>query len=183
MSALGHDLIAAAVHAVAPEVESKVTDNGRPYLAVPAPRIVDVARFLRTSKSLAFDALMDLTAYDLLKYPATPAADDIAVVYLLFSYKHRHKVTLKVFAPRAACSVPTVSSEWPAALYFEREVFDLFGVQFPGHPSLRRIMTPDDWEGHPLRKDYLYPADYHGVAHLRDGQHFEGAPPRSGTPQ
>jgi len=80
---------------------------------------------------------------------------------------------VEVQAPRAACAVPSVSGVWPAAIYFEREVWDLLGVQFTGHPSLSRIMCPDDWVGHALRKDYLYPAEYRGVAHLRDGQHFE----------
>lgn len=181
MSALGHDLIAASVHAAFPQVSSERASNGRQFLRVPAAQIVDVAQFLRKGKPLAFDGLMDLTAVDLVKFPFAPPRDDIAVVYLLFSYQHRHKVTLEVFAPRAQCEVPSVSSIWPAALYFEREVWDLFGVHFTGHPSLQRILTPDDWVGHPLRKDYLYPAEYHGVPHLRDGQHFDGAPPRGGS--
>ncbi len=180
MSALGHDLIAAAVHAAFPAVTSERASNARQFLRVAPAEIAAVARFLRSNPSLAFDALMDLTAVDLLKFPFTPPRDDVVVVYLLYSYRHRHKVTLEVFAPRERCEVPSVSAVWPAAIYFEREVFDLFGVRFAGHPSLRRIMTPDDWEGHPLRKDYLYPAGYHGVPHLRDGQHFEGAPPRAG---
>lgn len=180
MSALGHDLIAAAVHAAFPAVTSQRASNGRPFLRVPPGAIADVASFLRSNKTLAFDSLMDLTAVDLLKFPFTPPQDDITVVYLLFSYKHRHKVTLEVFAEREQCELPSVAGVWPAAIYFEREVYDLFGVRFLGHPSLRRILMPDDWEGHPLRKDYLYPAQYHGVAHLREGQHFEGAPPRSG---
>jgi NADH-quinone oxidoreductase subunit C len=182
MSALGHDLIAAMVHAAFPAVTSERASNGRQFLRVPPAAIVDVASLLRTHKPLAFDALMDLTAVDLLKFPFTPPRDDITVVYLLFSHQHRHKVTLEVFAPREACEVPSVSAVWPAAIYFEREVFDLFGVRFTGHPSLQRILTPEDWDGHPLRKDYLYPAEYHGVAHLREGQHFEGTPPRAGEP-
>lgn len=180
MSALGHDLIASTVRAAFPVVTSEKASNGRVFLRVPAAQVADVATFLRDKAMLGFDALMDLTAVDLLKFPYTPPRDDICVVYLLFSYKHRHKVTLEVFAERGRCEVPSVAAVWPAAIYFEREVFDLFGVTFTGHPSLRRIMTPDDWQGHPLRKDYLYPADYHGVPHLREGQHFEGAPPRGG---
>ncbi|MBL8753353.1 MAG: NADH-quinone oxidoreductase subunit C [Planctomycetes bacterium] len=182
MKALAFDAIATAVQARFPAVLVQKADNGQMALRVPKASIVDVAHFLRTDAQLAFDGLSDLTAFDTLKYPSTPPQDDICVVYVLFSYTHRHKVLLKVHAERAACDVPTVSGEWPAALYFEREVWDLFGVRFVGHPSLRRIMTPDDWEGHPLRKDYLYPATYNGVAHLRDGQHFEAAPPRSGGP-
>jgi NADH:ubiquinone oxidoreductase subunit C len=67
---------------------------------------------------------------------------------------------------------------WKVADYFEREVWDLLGVDFAGHPNLRRIMTPDDWIGHPLRKDYAYPEAYNGVVHLREGQKFEDAPKR-----
>ena len=87
-----------------------------------------------------------------------------------------------MLAPRAECAVPTAGLIWPAAIYFEREVWDLLGVRFTGHPSLLRIMCPEDWVGHPLRKDYVYPDDYHGIAHLRDGQHFESAPHRQGDP-
>jgi NADH-quinone oxidoreductase subunit C len=196
MSALAFDAIAAAVRAAVPAAETRKADNGWPYLLVPAAAIVEVVRLLRTRGEFAFDALMDLSGCDLMKYPAPAAAHGaapaakgaaaapppstaIAVVYQLFSYRHRHRVTLRVEVPRDACALPTVSGEWPAALYFEREVWDLLGAVFTGHPSLHRIMCPDDWVGHPLRKDYVYPASYHDVAHLRDGQHFEGAPPRA----
>ncbi|MBL9079085.1 MAG: NADH-quinone oxidoreductase subunit C [Planctomycetes bacterium] len=176
---MSHEQIAAAVRSVCPEVGDQRASNGRPFLHVPAAAVADVARCLRDDPALRFDALMDLTAVDLLQFPYTPPRDDIAVVYLLFSYAHRHKITLEVFAPRQACAVPSVAAVWPAAIYFEREVFDLFGVTFTGHPQLRRILMPDDWQGHPLRKDYLYPADYHGVPHLRDGQSFSTSPPRA----
>ena len=145
-------------------------------------QLVEVARFLRDDAALRFDALADLTAYDTMKYPSAQPSDAIAVVYVLFSYVHRHELTLKVMAPRTDCTVPSASAVWPAAIYFEREVWDLFGVRFAGHPRLVRIMTPEDWDGHPLRKDYVYPGEYHGVAHLRDGQHFEAQPPRQGQP-
>jgi NADH-quinone oxidoreductase subunit C len=179
MTALAAEALAARVRGAFSSVEAKKSDNGQPWLLVPASEIVPVCRYAHLAPELAFDALMDLTGYDLLKYPATPPSDAIAVVYLLHSLRHRHKLTLKVLAPRANCVVPTVSGVWPAALYFEREVYDLLGVRFAGHPSLRRIMTPDDWVGHPLRKDYVYPDDYHGVPHLREGQRFEGGPPRA----
>lgn len=185
MTALDRDAIGARVVAAFPAVQAGRSDNGQPFLLVAAGDLPAVARFLRDERELRFDALMDLTGYDLLRYPATPpgtASTAIAVVYLLFSYVHRHKVTLKVHAPREDCRVPTASGVWPAALYFEREVWDLLGVQFTGHPSLRRIMCPEDWVGHALRKDYVYPADYHGVPHLREGQHFESAPHRVGDP-
>ena len=178
MSAMAPDALAARVQAVFPQVSTFQSENGEPWLAVPAADLRGVARLLRDDPSLACDALMDLTAFDLKGHPTVPPSDDIAVVLLLFSLRHRHKVRIEVRAPRAACSVPSVSELWPAAIYFEREVFDLFGVTFEGHASLRRIMTPDDWFGHPLRKDYVYPSEYHGVAHLREGQRFEGGPNR-----
>ena len=173
MTALPPDVVAARVRAAFPGAEARSTENGQPFVLVAAADLPAVARSLRDERDLRFDALMDLTGVDLQRYPATPPTDAIAVVYLLFSYQHRHKVTLKVLAPRAACVVPTVSDVWPAALYFEREVWDLLGVQFTGHPSLRRIMCPEDWTGHPLRKDYMYPVEYRGVPHERDGQQFD----------
>ena len=173
--------ITARVQAAVPTVEAKASDNGQPWLLVPATDIVGVALLLRDDAALRFDALGDLTGWDLLKYPATPASSDIAVVYYLHSLTHRHHLTLKVLLPRDACAVPSVSGVWPAAIYFEREVFDLLGVDFTGHPSLKRIMMPDDWLGHPLRKDYVYPAAYNGVACLREGQRFEDAPARDAS--
>jgi NADH-quinone oxidoreductase subunit C len=180
VTGLAPEDIAGRVHAAFPAVAAHHSENRQPWLLVPVSDIHAVCAFVRDQPTLAFDSLMDLTGYDLLKYPATPPSDAIAVVYLLHSLRHRHKLTLKVHAPRADCVVPTVGTVWPAAIYFEREVFDLLGVRFEGHPSLRRIMCPDDWVGHPLRKDYLYPADYHGVPHVREGQRFEGGPQRAG---
>jgi NADH-quinone oxidoreductase subunit C len=179
MTVLRFDAVASQVRTAFEAVEVRSSDNGQPWLLVPPASIQAVCRMLAGDPDLAFDALMDLTGYDLLQYPSTPPSDAIAVVYLLHSLRHRHKVTLKVLAPRADCNVPTVSGIWPAAIYFEREVWDLLGVNFTGHPSLLRIMCPDDWSGHALRKDYAYPADYHGVAHLREGQRFEQSPKRA----
>lgn len=178
MSAMAPEALAARVQAAFPNVRPFQSENSEPWLAVASGDLAGVAALLRDAPELACDALMDLTAFDLKGYPAVPPSDDIAVVLLLFSLQHRHKVRIEVRAPRAACAVPSVSHLWPAALYFEREVYDLYGVTFEGHPSLRRIMTPDDWIGHPLRKDYVYPSEYHGVAHLREGQRFEGGPNR-----
>ena len=181
MSALTPEVIGQRVHAAFPQVQPLATENGRPFLQVAPSDVPQVLRFLRDERDLRFDTLMDLTGYDLLEYPVTPPSDAIAVVYLLWSHVHRHKTTVKVMAPRGDCRVPTASGLWPAAIYFEREVWDLLGVQFEGHGTLKRIMSPDDWTGHPLRKDYAYPIDYHGVPHLREGQHFEQGPARPGA--
>ena len=182
MNALPAEALAERVRSLVPGVQAQTTDNGQPWLLVLPADLVAVCRHLRDHAELAFDSLMDLTGYDLSRYPASSASDAIAVVYLLHSLRHRHKLTLKVLAPRANCAVPSVSDVWPAALYFEREVWDLLGVAFPGHPSLRRIMCPEDWVGHPLRKDYAYPAEYQGVSHLREGQRFVHGPRQAGDP-
>jgi NADH-quinone oxidoreductase subunit C len=179
MTTLAPEALAARVRAAFPYIKERRSDNGQPFLLVPAVALLAVCRFARDETDLAFDSLMDLTGYDLLRFPGEPASDAIAVVYLLHSMRHRHKLTLKVHAPRADCVVPTVGAIWPAAIYFEREVWDLLGVRFAEHPSLLRIMCPDDWIGHALRKDYVYPDDYHGVPHLREGQRFEGGPQRT----
>ncbi|HYD42324.1 MAG TPA: NADH-quinone oxidoreductase subunit C, partial [Anaeromyxobacter sp.] len=86
----------------------------------------------------------------------------------LFSYRHRHGIVLKVEADRAAPRVPSVEGVWRAANWFEREVYDLFGVEFAGHSDLRRILLPDDWVGHPLRKDYQEAGGYRDIGNTRE---------------
>jgi len=95
------------------------------------------------------DFLSDLTCADF--YPREPRFE---VAYHLLSIKRKERVRLKVRLPGDDASVESVTPVWPSANFFEREVFDLFGIRFLGHPYLRRIMLPEDWEGHPLRKDY-----------------------------
>ena len=84
-------------------------------------------------------------------YPAEPRFE---VVYHLLSIPNKERIRLKVHLNSDSPAVESLTSVWPGANYFEREVFDLFGVRFTGHPYLRRILMPEDWEGHPLRKDY-----------------------------
>jgi NADH-quinone oxidoreductase subunit C len=133
-----------------------------PWATVDAAALPEVCAFLRDDAGLRFDCLTSQTAVD------RPADGKIEVVYHLFSYPYRHHLVLKVDTPRAAPSVPTVEAVWPAANWLERETFDLFGVDFPGHSDLRRIMLPEDWVGHPLRKDYVEPEHYHGIATRRE---------------
>jgi NADH-quinone oxidoreductase subunit C len=132
------------------------------HCVVRRERIVEVSRFLKTEAGLDFDFLEDLTAVD------QPKKNQIEVVYHLLSYKHRHVFKLKVEADRGAPSVPTVEVVWKTANWFEREVYDLFGVNFEGHPDLRRLMLPDDWVGHPLRKDYQEAGGWHGISNVRE---------------
>jgi NADH-quinone oxidoreductase subunit C len=144
--------------AVGPLSEPKIDA----FCVVKAEAIVEVCRFLKAEPGLEIDFLEDETAVD------WPKKNVIEVVYHLLSYKHRHGIVLKVEADRAAPSVPTVEGVWKTANWFEREIYDLFGVDFPGHPDLRRIMLPDDWVGHPLRKDYQEAGGWHGMSNVRE---------------
>lgn len=144
--------------AVGPMAETKRD----PFFTVRADAVVEACRFAKEDPELAFDALEDLTALD------WPQRKVIEVVLHLFSFRHRHGVCLKVELPREAPSIPTLSGVWRAADWFEREVLDLFGVTFEGHPDPRRIMLPDDWEGYPLRKDYQEHGGWHGISNERE---------------
>ena len=129
---------------------------------VDAPRIAEVCRFLRTEPALRFDCLSNLSGVDY------PKLGHIQIVYHLLSYPLRHTFVLKVNATRDDPVVVTVSDVWSAADWQEREVFDLLGVTFTGHPDLRRILMPEDWPGHPLRKDFVEPQEYHGIPTSRE---------------
>jgi NADH-quinone oxidoreductase subunit C len=112
---------------------------------VPATRLLDVARHL---KAAGFDFCSDVTATD---WPQRPQRFD--VVYSLYSIRDKRRVRIKVRAAEQE-RVPSVTGVWPAANWLEREVYDMFGVAFIGHPDLRRMLMPEDWQGHPQRKDY-----------------------------
>jgi len=129
-----------------------------PCLIVDPQSIVEVCRYLRDDPELKFEVLSDLTALDL------PKENKLQVVYHLYSYAKRHQIVLKVDLAREAPRLSTMEGVWKAANWFEREVFDLFGVMFDGHSDLRRIMLPEDWVGHPLRKDYVEQEEYDGIS-------------------
>ena len=115
---------------------------------VPANRLLEVARFLRDDAATEFDYCSDVTATD---WP--PRAQRFDMIYCLYSIHLRHRIRVKVRAADGE-PVPSVTELWPAANWLEREVYDQFGVDIVGHPDLRRILMPDDWQGHPQRKDY-----------------------------
>jgi len=124
-------------------------------LVIPREKLLDVCRWLKDAEPLACDYLADLTAVD---YPPDPAggAGRLDVVYHLYSMSKKHgPVTLKVPLPRANPVVASVTPIWRGAEFQEREAYDLFGVRFEGHPDLRRILLWDEFEGHPMRKDYV----------------------------
>ena len=116
--------------------------------------LVDVLRACRDEPALGFDVLMDLTAVDYLKYPGREDGPRFEVVYHLYSVAHNHRLRVKVRVDEDDAVVPTAVGLWPIANWFEREVWDMFGVRFAGHPDLRRLLMYEQFVGHPLRKDY-----------------------------
>lgn len=128
-----------------------------PRIHINATDLRSLATFLRNDPRLQFDWLACLTGVD---YVATK---QMAVIYDLFSLELKHTFALKAYCPREQPSIPSVHNIWSAANWHEREVFDMFGITFPGHPNLTRILCVEDWVGHPLRKDYVFPKEYHGI--------------------
>ena len=124
-------------------------DRNELSIYVSPDSIRQACAILRDTPELSYNFLADVTCVDW--YPAEPRFE---VVYHLLSIARKARVRLKVQLPASGPRLESVTSVWPAANYFEREVFDLFGIHFEGHPYLRRIMMPEDWQGHPLRKDY-----------------------------
>jgi NADH-quinone oxidoreductase subunit C len=118
-------------------------------VVVPREHIRRAAQFLATEPSLGFTFLSDITAVD--RFPLEPRFE---VNYQLLSLGRRDRLRLKVRLPGNEPIISSVTSVWPTANWHERENFDLMGIRFEGHPDLRRILMPDEWEGNPLRKDY-----------------------------
>ena len=145
-----------------PEIQI-TTQNLQPYLTVQTSQLVDICQFLRDDERLFFDLLACVTAID-----NGGEANTMEVIYNLTSIPYEHNLMLKVMVPRNAGarqwpSVPSVAHIWRTADWHEREAFDLVGIQFEGHPDLRRILLPTDWVGHPLRTDYQEEEQYHGI--------------------
>jgi NADH-quinone oxidoreductase subunit C len=131
----------------------------QPWAQVAPGSIAEVASFLKTEPDLVFDNLMNLSGVD---YPKE-MPPRMEVVYHLWSYTHLHMFVLKVHLPRESPAVPTVENVWGVANWHEREAWDMFGITFTGHSDPRRILLPDDWTGHPLRKDWVDPDFYNGM--------------------
>ena len=123
--------------------------RGETTVVVPASHLLRTAEFLASEPSLRFTFLEDLAVVD--RFPIEPRFE---LNYQLLSIEKALKLRLRVKLPGADPAVQTVTSVWPTANWHERESFDLFGIRFQGHPDLRRILMPEEWEGHPLRKDY-----------------------------
>ena len=142
-------------------------DSNHPWVLVAADRWPAIARFLRDDPRLHCNLLRCVSGVDRL------AEGEIEVVYDLLSMRPctepgaawvgGNTIAMRVRVPREGGHVSTVADVWPAADWHEREVYDLLGVTFDNHPDHRRILCPDDWVGHPLRKDYQFPTEYHGI--------------------
>ena len=146
-----------------------------PWIEVKPSALVEICEFLKTDPDLKFEMLNCISGVDYFEPDPKKAAKatfqpHLEVVYHLSSISKKHSLVLKVILPRwkddvpgELPEVPSVAGVWSGANWHEREVFDLSGVNFIGHPDLRRILCPEDWEGYPLRKDYEMPLEYHGI--------------------
>jgi NADH-quinone oxidoreductase subunit C len=140
-------LVTALVERFGDVIEAGSLEHEQSILYINPAHIVPVCQWLRDEQ--AFNRASTVTALDW--YPQEPRFE---VVYLLHSVKQNLRLRLKVRLPGENPKVDSVTGVWPGANWYEREVFDLFGVTFTNHPNMRRIMMPEEWEGHPLRKDY-----------------------------
>jgi NADH-quinone oxidoreductase subunit C len=143
--------IAAVQEAFGDQLFETASFRGETTLVVGRDRILDILALLRDHADLRFDRLSDLTAVDYLNLGGDPR---FAVVYHLMSRGNLARLRVRAQVPEDDPSIATVTGMFPMADWPEREVYDLFGIVFVGHPDLKRILLPDDWEGHPLRKDY-----------------------------
>jgi NADH-quinone oxidoreductase subunit C len=146
-----------------------------PWIEIKPEGLLEITRYLRDEPDLAFNYLHCITAVDYFEKDAKKAAaaawqPHLELIYHLSSMTHHYKLVLKTTLPRwrddlegKLPEVPSVSSVWSTAEWHEREVYDLMGIVFSGNPDLRRILCPEDWVGHPLRKDYVMPEEYHGI--------------------
>lgn len=148
------------------------SETADPWITVEAEQLIEVMTHLRDTSGLEFAFLNDLTVVDYLpidkKFAKQLGEPRFEVVYQLSSLTRGQRLTVKVTLPRpegpdSRVELASVAGLWKTAEWHECEAFDLFGVEFTGHPNLRRLLCPDDWEGHALRKDYQMPLEYHGI--------------------
>ncbi|MCB0326856.1 MAG: NADH-quinone oxidoreductase subunit C [Bdellovibrionales bacterium] len=131
-----------------------------PWVRVHPEKIQEFLSFVKNHADFSFDFLRSLAGVDYQQY--------IEINYILFSYAHGHELIVKTQVNIEQPFISSVEKIWPAANWYEREVFDLLGVSFKGHSDMRRILLPDDWEGHPLRKNYREKKEYRGVSTQRE---------------
>lgn len=136
-------------------IEKTTPEAGDEFIVVNSDKIFDIAYFCRDCAALDFDYLTLLSGID--------TGEKLGVVYHLYSLQKKHSVVLKAFIDRENPVIHTVERIWRSADWHEREGYDMFGIIFEGHHNLVRILCPDDWEGFPLRKDYVPAEEYHGM--------------------
>lgn len=156
-------------------ISSSHPDALDPFVVIATAAIREVSTTLRDDPRLRFEMLNCITGVDYLEPEAKKLAKagfepHLEVVYHFSSFTHQHRFTVKLSMPRwkndtagVLPEVPSIADIYPTANWHERETFDLCGVLFTGHPDLRRILLAEDWDGHPLRKDYQFPLEYHGI--------------------
>jgi NADH-quinone oxidoreductase subunit C len=130
-----------------------------PYIVIEPAQVRPVLMLLRDDPALRFEMLLLVSGVDW--------RDRFEVVYHLTSLTYGHRIALKATLPHDDPHIGSAAAIYPTANWHERETYDLMGIVFDGHPDLRRIFLPDDWEGHPLRKDYVSPESYHGISNKR----------------
>jgi NADH-quinone oxidoreductase subunit C len=169
------EIVALLEEQFGPKVKAKNLEAIDPFVVVEPGDLLEVCTFLREDYRLRFDLLHNVSGVDYLepdpkKAPKAGFDPHLEVVYHLQSFAHKHRLAVKVLLPRwkddkpgSLPEVPSVTTLWGSADWHEREVYDLCGVHFVGHPDLTRILLSEDWVGHPLRKDYEFPLEYHGI--------------------
>ena len=136
------------------------------FISVDSESLLDLAKFLKSESKLDFDFLMCITAID------NGKSSDFTVVYNFYSNKHGHSCEVRV-STSIDSEIPSLSALWKSADWHEREAYDMMGVVFSNHPDLKRILLPQDWEGHPLQKNYKVADYYHGVPIPKDKSYWE----------
>jgi NADH-quinone oxidoreductase subunit C len=150
----GSDILARLQERFGGAVLATHAEHGDDTALVDLRALPEILQFCRDDAALRFDMLMDLTAVDYLTYPGREDAPRFEIVYHLYSVPHNHRVRIKAGVEEEAPVVPSAVPLWPIANWLEREVWDMYGLRFADHPDLRRLLLYEQFEGHPLRKDY-----------------------------
>jgi NADH-quinone oxidoreductase subunit C len=139
--------------------------KGDPFLVIENKSLHDVVQFLRDDPDCSYIYPQVISATDFLptQKEGNTVPGRIEVCYVLFSFKNKHQISLKVYLDRSAPEVESISDLYRAANWYERECFDMVGVNFKAHPYLKRLLLPEDWVGYPLKRDYIFPQEYNGM--------------------
>jgi NADH-quinone oxidoreductase subunit C len=171
----GAEIVAVLEQSFAGRIKAKNLEAIDPFVVIEPANLLEFCRFLKEDERLRFDVLNCISGVDYLELDPKKAAKagfepHLEVVYHVSSFQKNHRFVFKLILPRwknnqpgQIPEVPSVAAIWRTADWHEREVYDLSGVWFTGHPNMTRILLAEDWQGHPLRKDYEYPLEYHGI--------------------